>query len=422
MPGNHKFIVELIGGKRKGRTHGVLSINAVKEKKLPLRSIVRVTGVKKRIYGQRQSSAVEAARSVLSLMTKKINGNEIDRVLVAVQAVHGASTSVSDLSHPKCVQIIHQIYGVLRDDKPMPQLCQESLREWRRVARIMGAIHYLWNANELDALVKHWYPQFWSMYQNAAFSVMRAHIGRIAILHRFGGLYADLHVLPNRHFYPEAKFAVQKIFFADHQTVLKKWAPVKTNSSRAYSTASGIAAGSSPKPVRKHNKPTSMYPVMQKANVLAMNVLIAEKGNLLLLRWLSYMQTRIHELNYANNAHHATGPKCLQKFLRAKDNVAVRKSLQVLSCNNCAAANRLGVYAKNKYDVISYKSDLDYGERHPSHTSGGHIDDVPKLAAALTEHRRKTLSEAAHPHPARRLRTKSSAAIMTTVSSAHMES
>ena len=133
------------------------------------------------------------------------------------------------------------------------------------------------------------------------------------------------------------------------------------------------------------------------------------------------MQTRIHELNHANNAHHATGPKCLQKFLRAKDNVAVRKSLQVLSCNNCAAANRLGVYAKDKYDVISYKSDLDYGERHPSHTSGGHVDDVPKLAAALTEHRRKTLSEAAHPHPARRLRTKSSAAIMTTVSSAHME-
>ena len=160
---------------------------------------------------------------------------------------------------------------------------------------------------------------------------------------------------------------------------------------------------------------------MQKANVLAMNVLIAEKGNLLLLRWLSYMQTRIHELNHANNAHHATGPKCLQKFLRAKDNVAVRKSLQVLSCNNCAAAIRLGVYAKDKYDVISCESDLDYGERHPSHTSGGHIDDVPKLAAALTEHRRKTLSEAAHPHPARRLRTKSSAAIMTTVSSAHME-
>ena len=46
MPGNHKFVVELIGGKRKGRTHGVLSIVAVKEK-MPLRSIVCVTGVKK---------------------------------------------------------------------------------------------------------------------------------------------------------------------------------------------------------------------------------------------------------------------------------------------------------------------------------------------------------------------------------------
>ena len=35
--------------------------------------------------------------------------------------------------------------------------------------------------------------------------------------------------------------------------------------------------------MRKHNKPTSKYPVMQKANVLAMNVLIAEKRKLVVV-------------------------------------------------------------------------------------------------------------------------------------------
>ena len=86
----------------------------------------------------------------------------------------------------------------------------------------MGAINHLWNADELDALIKHKYEQFWPMYQNAAFSVMRADIGRIAILHRYGGLYADLDVVPNRESYAEASFAVQKVFTTGHRTAMKK--------------------------------------------------------------------------------------------------------------------------------------------------------------------------------------------------------
>ena len=437
MLSKHKFVIEVLDATRRGRTHGVLSIVTVKGKKVKtsrLRAIVRVTGVKSRVYGERRLSALQAVRSVLSMMTKKINRDEIKRVLVAVQAVHGAGIGDSQDSNPKCVQIIHQIYGVFRDDKPMPDLFQKPLSEWQRIARIMGAIHHLWNADELDALIKHWYPQFWPMYRNAPFSVMRADIGRVAILHRFGGLYADLDVLPNRQSYPLSMFAVQKVFITGYKTAMKKWARVKTNSSRAYSTASGMAAGMYPKPVRKHYKLASKHPVAQKSNVIDMEVLISEKGNPLLLRWLAYMQTRIHALNYAHTAHwqtwkmtyihHATGPKCLQKFLQAKDNVDIRNSLQVVSCNNFAEANELSTVAKYMFDVISYQSQSYFTERDPYQSRvgfGGDVDDVPKLEAVLTDYRRQTVSEAAHPHPVRRVRTKCSAAIMTTVPSVHME-
>ena len=163
-------------------------------------------------------------------------------------------------------------------------------------------------------------------------------------------------------------------------------------------------------------------------------VLISEKGNPLLLRWLAYMQTRIHALNYAHTAHwqtwkmtyihHVTGPKCLQKFLQAKDNVDIRNSLQVVSCNNFAEANELSTVAKDMFDVISYQSQSYFTERDPYQSRvgfGGDVDDVPKLEAVLTDYRRQTVSEAAHPHPVRRVRTKCSAAIMTTVPSVHME-
>ena len=86
----------------------------------------------------------------------------------------------------------------------------------------MGAQHHLWSADELDALIKQKYPQFWPTYCNVPFSVMRADIGRIAILHSYGGLYADLDVYPNRETYAAATLAIRKVFTTGHRTAMKK--------------------------------------------------------------------------------------------------------------------------------------------------------------------------------------------------------
>ena len=74
----------------------------------------------------------------------------------------------------------------------------------------MGAQYHLWSANEVDALMKQHFLQFWEMYQNGAFPVMRANIARVYILHQYGGMNVDLDVYPNCKSFTQVPLAVQK--------------------------------------------------------------------------------------------------------------------------------------------------------------------------------------------------------------------
>ena len=58
----------------------------------------------------------------------------------------------------KGVRFVHQVYGVFGDNKPMSSLFETSQSRWKDVARSMSAHYHLWNANELEALVKQRSP------------------------------------------------------------------------------------------------------------------------------------------------------------------------------------------------------------------------------------------------------------------------
>ena len=96
---------------------------------------------------------------------------------------------------------VHQIYGLFGDGKPMSQRFEDSRDAWSACAGRMGARYHLWNAAEVETLMRTRYPQFWDTYQRVRYPVMRADIARIAILHAYGGLYADLDTMPNRQSY-----------------------------------------------------------------------------------------------------------------------------------------------------------------------------------------------------------------------------
>ena len=103
---------------------------------------------------------------------------------------------------------VHQIYGVFGDGKPMDQVFKASQQAWKTCAARMGAQYHLWNSDEVETLMRTRYPQFWELYTRVRYPIMRVDIGRIAILHAYGGMYADLDTLPNRQWYSQAQLAV----------------------------------------------------------------------------------------------------------------------------------------------------------------------------------------------------------------------
>ena len=173
---------------------------------------------------------------------------------------------------------------------------------------------------------------------------MRADICRIAILHSYGGLYADLDVYPNRKTYAPASLVVQKVFTTGHRTAMKKWLPAKN----------------------KHNRPL-------QSNVFDMEVLIGKAGNPIFLEWLQLVCKEIAEKNYAKSLYwqtckmryiwHTTGPKCMTRFLRLPQNAEVYRNLKFLSCNHFKEGRDVSVDAKRMYDVLSFESSSYYGEK-----------------------------------------------------------
>ena len=153
------------------------------------RAVLRVVGEAKREYGTMDKDPIVTARHLLERMAIRIANVEKDRVLAIVQDLCGTRSHDSRHMQGPSVAIIHQIYGVFRDGRAMPNLFVNSQMRWRQVAKQIGATYHMWSADEVDALVKQYFPQFWDTYKNVPFPVQRVDIARVAILHQYGGMY-----------------------------------------------------------------------------------------------------------------------------------------------------------------------------------------------------------------------------------------
>ena len=95
--------------------------------------------------------------------------------------------------------IIHQIAPKNTSKwHPFWSKCNESWKEHYEVL--------LWNdEDDIDAIVKNDYPAYWNLYQSFPFHVMKIDFVRLCILHKYGGLYADMDVfcyqdIPEKYF------------------------------------------------------------------------------------------------------------------------------------------------------------------------------------------------------------------------------
>ena len=184
------------------------------------RSVLKINGEAGRFFGTRHREAHESAQNLLSWLPQpyRISNAEKIRVLGLVEgptppSSHGSqprrprggptppSGHGSQPRSPRGGAIIHQMYGLFKDNKAMPTLFEDSMQRWRQVARNMGAKYHLWNADEVDALIKQRYEWLWQTYRDALFPLMRVNIARFAIVQHYGGMCVDLDVFPNYRTY-----------------------------------------------------------------------------------------------------------------------------------------------------------------------------------------------------------------------------
>ena len=189
------------------------------------RAVISLHGCKKRIFGTWNESFVEAVRALLETQGHKVSTSEQDRLLKLAQDMETRRTaaSITNAANPgvvstpalsqapvdahatsqehgqqTAVKVVHQIYGLFGDGKPMSNLFETSHKKWKDLATRMSAHYHLWNAEEVEALIKQKYPQYWDMYEALRYPIMRVDIARLIILHAYGGMYADLDTMPNR--------------------------------------------------------------------------------------------------------------------------------------------------------------------------------------------------------------------------------
>lgn len=168
---------------------------------------------------------------------------------------------------------VHQIFGLLDDE--MPELfvnCSDKVKRWC----FKNNYNYLlWNKSMCDTFVSENYPEYEELYNSVKYKIMKVDIVRFLILHKYGGLYLDMDIVPNIDSVNDGDFKI------------------------AYKIA----------PKRKHYE---------------MEVIQSYKSNKLLLLFLDYVKTQIEEKNNidiyntwkARYVYQTTGPYSLNRFLK----------------------------------------------------------------------------------------------------------
>ena len=283
----------------------------------------------------------------------------------------GQDASASFQGRP--VIYVHQIYGLFGDGKPMSQRFEASRDAWSRCAGSMGARYHLWNAAEVETLMRTRYPQFWDTYQKVRYPVMRADIARIAILHAYGGLYADLDTMPNRQSYAQAPLAVCSV-----------WGPKKGGGWKKSDWRTA------------HQAPRKEF--------YDMEVLVGEVRSPFLLGWLDHVCDEVGSKDYHNkkslwyNArmryiYHTTGPMAMRRFLNKPENRTFMSRVSKLNMNWFKDEPKLTDQDREQFHVITVESRSYETKKHEILVPVG-TQNVPIPAEPL---RRRTVCKVTAP-------------------------
>lgn len=103
-------------------------------------------------------------------------------------------------------KIIHHIAPLDKERwHPIWDYCYPTWKE-----RFSNFEHRLWNDHtDIDTLVRNFYPDYWQLYQDLPTHINRIDFARFCILHKYGGIYADMDVYCYKNFYDEINAELQ---------------------------------------------------------------------------------------------------------------------------------------------------------------------------------------------------------------------
>jgi mannosyltransferase OCH1-like enzyme len=90
--------------------------------------------------------------------------------------------------------IVHQIFGLLGDTE-MNDLFKKNSLIYQEFCKKNNYEYHLWNKEECEELLKD-YEDYRDFYYSVKYDIMKVDIMRFLILHKYGGLYADLDTEP----------------------------------------------------------------------------------------------------------------------------------------------------------------------------------------------------------------------------------
>jgi len=277
------------------------------------------------------SSGMQARRTdtvVSHVAAPRTHGEKLTNAMVALSR---------DSRRTSGVYCVHQIYGIFGDGKPMNAMFQKSTSMWKHVAAGMNAHYHMWDANELESLVKQKYAQYWDLYQNVRYPVMRVDIGRFLILHAYGGLYADCDIFPNRSYYEQAQLAVQRV------------------------------------PEPKNNKKPRLS-TKKADHYLDMEVVVATQGNPILLELVDFMVNEIASKPYKSPLSfwysarmryiwQTTGPRAMARFFKQPEIAPKLNGMRHLECNHFSSTE-MSHSETRFFDVFSLQSNSYFTDVH----------------------------------------------------------
>lgn len=96
-------------------------------------------------------------------------------------------------------KIIHQTGPSSKSNwHPVWEICQKSWKDNHKDFKYM-----FWNDEDIDNLVKDSYPQYYEDYIKFPLHIIKIDFARFCMLHKYGGIYADLDMFCYSNFYDE---------------------------------------------------------------------------------------------------------------------------------------------------------------------------------------------------------------------------